>query len=483
MVEPLIIGGLAATGVLAAGLTGGGRAASLALALPLGVAVYAAALLVALVVGLAVAPQVVLAAVVVVLTVAGLLHRPALVGWAFTGAVLWGTTAVAAHAAVFARVTPDSFRYLEVAGILRDVRSLEAVTGPLALARQFTYPAVQALAAPGGYLRTFSLLALLSAVAIVIVVANQTMGEAAPPPVAQVVVLAAVLAPNRVAFHALYLNGHTLFAALLAVLGATSWIAWKRPAAARSWWGPATLATVALVPLRPEAVLVAGLAILPLAFAPAVPLAWRRAPLIALGATTLLWYAGGLLRLALVEGRDPEWSVLLAIVLGAASLLAAMIPALFDMGWSTVRRLVVSGLVVALLLVTVWRPDEVLASLQATAENLTGAGSWGWFWPVIVLLLAVAWRFRPEGWGILLWPLATFPALGLLVAILRGTPYRVGPGDSFSRMLMHAIPLLALALFARLERPMPGPASLEGAPGRDVHAPSRGRTATRWVGS
>jgi hypothetical protein len=237
------------------------------------------------------------------------------------------------------------------------------------------------------------------------------------------------------------------------VIAATAWIAWKQPAAVRSWWGPATLATVALVPLRPEAVLVAGTALLPLVFAPAVPLAWRRAPIFALGATTLLWYAGGLLRVGMIEGLDPDPSVLLAIVLGAAALVAALIPALFGFGWSTVRRLVVSVLVVALAVLTLVRPDEVVASLEATAENLMGAGSWGWFWPAMVGLLALAWRSRPKAWGILVWPLATFPALGLLLALLRGIPYRVGPGDSFSRMLMHIVPLLALALVARLERP------------------------------
>jgi hypothetical protein len=445
---------LAYVGALAARLCGVVRPiAMFALALPLGVAVYVAALLVPLVVGWPVAPQAVLAVAAVTLTAAVLRRAPVAIGWAFAGAGLYGAAAWLALRVTFVRVTPDSFRYLEAAGILRDFRSLEALTAHLALTRQFTYPAVQALGGPGGYLRTFSLLALLAALAVVLVAANQTLGASAPTPAVQAVVLAATLAPNRVAFHALYLNGHTLVAALLAVLGATAWIAWRQPDAVRAWWGPATLATIALVPLRPEAVLVTGVTLLPLVFAPAVPLAWRRAPLLALGVTTLLWYGGGPLRLELLEGRAPDASVLLAIALGAGTLVAALIPALFALRWVVVRRLVAGALVVVLGAFVVLRLDEVDASLRATAQNLTSTGSWGWFWPFVVVLLALAWRSRPAAWGILIWPLATFPALGLLLALVRGTPYRVGPGDSFSRMLMHLIPLVALTLLARLERP------------------------------
>jgi hypothetical protein len=453
MSELAVLLALAYVGVLAAGRCGVERpSALLALALPLGVAVHVPLLLVPLLVGLPVAPRAALAAAVVVLTAVTVRRRPAVLGWAFAAAGLYGAAAWLALQVTFARVTPDSFRYLEAAGILRDFRSLEPLTAHLALTRQFTYPAVQALAEPGGYLRTFSLLALLGAVAVVLVAANQTLGAAAPPPAVQAVVLVAALAPNRVAFHALYLNGHTLAAALLAVLGATAWIAWRRPDAVRAWWGPATLATVALVPLRPEAVLVTGITLLPFVFAPAVPLAWRRAPLLALGVTTLVWYLGGPLRLALLEGGSPDASVLLATALGAATLIVALVPGLIALRWVTVRRLVVGALVAALAAFAVLRTDEVEASLRATAENLTRAGHWGWFWPVVVVLLALAWRSRPAAWGILVWPLATFPALGLLLALLRGKPYRVGPGDSFSRMLMHLVPLLALALLARLER-------------------------------
>jgi hypothetical protein len=454
MVELVVIAALAYAGVLAAGFSGATRVAPrLALALPLGVAVYVPALLVPLVVGIPVAPQVALAVVVVGLSVAAIVRAPTLLGWALAGAALHGAVTVVMYRLTFARVTPDSFSYLEAAGILRDFRSLDALTAPLALTRQYTYPAVQALAAPGGYLRTFSLLALLAAVAVVVVAANQTLGAVAPSPALQALVLLATLAPNRVAFHALYLNGHTLFAALFAVIGAAGWIAWKRPDAARTWWGPATLATIALVPLRPEAVLVAGMAMLPLVFAPGVPVTWRRAPVVALGATTVLWYAGGPLRVGLVEGRDPDPSVLLAIALGVAALVAVTIRPLLALSWTTVRRLVAGGLGATLLLLTVRRPDEVLASLQATGQNLTGDGNWGWFWPAMVVLLVVAWRSRPEAWGVLIWPLATFPALGLLLALVRGIPYRVGPGDSFSRMLVHLVPLLALTLIARLEQP------------------------------
>ncbi len=475
MGELAVLAGLAYAGALTAGLGGATRFwPRLALALPLGVAVYVPALLVLLVAGLPVAPRAVLVVVASGLTIGTVVRGPRLLGGALAATAVYGVAVLVLDRLTFVRVTPDSFRYLESAGILRDFRSLEAVTGPLALTRQFTYPAVQALAAPGGYLGTLSLLGLLAAVGVVLVVANETLGAAAPHPAVQALVLAAVLAPNRVAFHALYLNGHTLFAALLAVIGAAGWIAWKRPAAVGAWWLPATLAAVALVPLRPEAVLVTGVALLPLVFAPAVPLAWRRAPVLALGAVTLLWYAGGPFRVGHLEGRDPDLSVLLAIALGTAALVAALVPPLLALAWTTVRWVVVGGLLATLALLTVLRPDEVMASLEATAQNLTGDGSWGWFWPAMAVLLALAWRSRPAAWGILLWPLATFPALGLLLALLRGIPYRVGPGDSFSRMLVHLVPLVALTLIARLEQPIAASAATDERPPEKVALTPRG---------
>ncbi len=446
---------LAYLGALVAGLSGVRRpAARVALALPLGVAVYVVTLLVLLVVGVPVPPVVALGLPIGALTVVVARRRPGQLGWGLGAAAVYGLMMVAVRLLAFPRVSPDSFRYVEAGAILRDSRSLDDLTGPLALTRQFTYPAIQALAAPGSYVRTFSALALVSAVAIVLVAARDALGDAMPPPAISLLVVAAVLTPNRAAYHALYINGHTLFAALLAIVTAAAWIAWKRPEAAGRWWLAASLATAALVPLRPEAVLVAGFALLPWVLAPAVPLAWRRAPMVALGATTILWYGGGPLRLELAAGRDPDTSVVLAVVLGAATLVATAIAPLWWLPWSLLRRVVVAGSLAGTLVLAVLRTDEVLASVRATVENLTGAGYWGWFWPATAVLLALAWHRRPDAWGILVWPIATFPVLGLAVAIARDAPYRVGAGDSFSRMLVHLLPVVALAFLARFEQPV-----------------------------
>jgi hypothetical protein len=469
MVELAATAALAYLGGVVAGLAGVRRpAARLALALPLGVATYVIALLVLLVVGVPVPPLVALAVPVGAVTVVGARRGLDHLGWGAGAAIVHGFLMVVVRLGAFPRVSADSFRYVEAGSILRDFRSLEALTGPLALTRQFTYPAVQALAAPGGYVRTFSALALVSAVAIVLVAARDGLGDATPPWTVALLVFVAVLTPNRVAYHALYLNGHTLFAALLLIVAAAAWIAWKQPSAAGRWWLPATLATAALVPLRPEAVLVAGFALLPWVVAPAVPLAWRRAPMIALGATTILWYGGGPLRLELAAGRDPNSSVVLAVVLGVAALAATVLTPLWQLSWTFVRRVVVAGLIAGTLGMALLRTDQVLASVRATAENLTGAGYWGWFWPVVVVLLAVGWHRRPEAWDILLWPIATFPLLGLVVAIAREKPYRVGPGDSFSRMLMHLLPVVALALLTRFEQPVdPEPSDAAAAAAED----------------
>jgi hypothetical protein len=46
----------------------------------------------------------------------------------------------------------------------------------------------------------------------------------------------------------------------------------------------------------------------------------------------------------------------------------------------------------------------------------------------------------------LIFTVATFVPLGLLLALLREGEYRVGPGDSLNRMLLHIVPIAVVAI-------------------------------------
>ena len=74
-------------------------------------------------------------------------------------------------------------------------------------------------------------------------------------------------------------------------------------------------------------------------------------------------------------------------------------------------------------------------------------GAWGASLLVLagVLVVAVLLR-RVEHEQVWLFPLLTFVPLSVLLAFLREGAYRVGPGDSLNRMLLHVLPLAVLAV-------------------------------------
>ena len=78
---------------------------------------------------------------------------------------------------------------------------------------------------------------------------------------------ALLLSTNRFVYHAFYLNGHLLFAALLVVIAGAGWLQVRT--ASLSWLQ--LVAVPALIVTRPEGFLVAGLALLPTLLSARIP--------------------------------------------------------------------------------------------------------------------------------------------------------------------------------------------------------------------
>jgi hypothetical protein len=74
------------------------------------------------------------------------------------------------------------------------------------------------------------------------------------------------------------------------------------------------------------------------------------------------------------------------------------------------------------------------------------SGLWSTFWIVMPLLTIGAVVVGFPGDRYILPGLLAFPMINVILAYLRGSPFHEGPGDSANRMVMHVVPLMALAI-------------------------------------
>jgi hypothetical protein len=217
------------------------------------------------------------------------------------------------------------------------------------------------------------------------------------------------------------------------------------------------LAIPALVVIRPEGLMAAELALLPTWLSirqgrPGTPRRHREATMLVLGVSVLAWH-GFQLWVFEQRGAPVAPSVLGAIAIGLGVL--AAIPLL---RWAALLRhpnrllwTVEIGLWLALLGLAVLRPAILKASAKATYLNLFhGYGIWGGAVVALALLgVGVLVLFRAPGLVHLRYPLTTFVPLAFVLAYLRDEgAYRVGYGDSLSRMIMQYVPLAVLYIVA-----------------------------------
>jgi len=243
-------------------------------------------------------------------------------------------------------------------------------------------------------------------------------------------------------------NDHMLVAVYVMLAMAGLWCLSQRAGGA---WVPVVAVSLGAISIgRPEGPLLAAVVAIPGMTSPGIPL--RERALIAGGyaGVTAVWYGLGV---AVHLDGGLGNSVVLGALVGVVSVAGATVAG----AWPRLRRLTDAVPVVmpalALLAVVpmaVHKPGLVRQSISATTENVLGRGLWEATWialPFLVVGAAIATRLG----GRSLWvaPVATFPPFVLGLAYLRDKPYRVGPGDSASRMMMHillaAVSFLVLA--------------------------------------
>lgn len=394
-------------------------------------------------------------------------------------ALLLGLVAVTVallHHANLAKWHTDSFMYLMSGQLIADGRYASDVSTYLLTARTLGVPLLHAPAHLGGGYFLTSIHALLAAATLAIVTWLFRRGlahPAAPAVLATFAVLGGLLllTNNRFVFSAFYLNGHLLVAVLVLVIAGSGWLLARGRFAADT--PPAALmalqvlAIPALVISRPEAAMLAVLALLPTWLAGKVSARHRMVTVATLGVANLVWQ-GFVAWIHLAREAPVPLTAVGSLALGI--LLVAAIPLLRRP--LPARLLLVSeaGLWLALLAFVAARgPANLVESLYATGVNLfLGEGRWGLSVAILTaFVLGCLVLSRVPHLSYLRFPVTAFVPLGFLLAYLRDIPYRVGFGDSLSRMFMHVVPLavlyvtaaMAAAVAARSPDAAPAPAA------------------------
>ncbi len=363
---------------------------------------------------------------------------------------------LAARAANLVNFTPDSFRYLTTAGLLNGGR-LDDASPFLLESRVLAVPAMHAPAGLSGelYLRSVTPLLALSGVLVLVwlvTVGLRTFDGPPSPTLIAVAAAALLVTTNRFVFHAFYINGHGPLATWLLILGGASWLAVRR---ADEVGGPQlTLlqATVlpAIVLARPDGGVLAGLVLLPLLTADGVPARLRWVGLGVLGLTMTAWQ-GFLVSFYRSAGGDVPFSVTALLLVGIGAVLGALSVRRLGTAWLPRRSLGLTELVLwgAAGVAIAFDPQVLLDSARATVQNTGWEGGWGVSLLMLAgLAVAVLMATDVPGRAVLRFPLTAFVPLAILLAYLRGNAYRVGPGDSLNRMLIHLVPMLILFLVA-----------------------------------
>lgn len=361
----------------------------------------------------------------------------------------------------------DSLRYLMAGSLLADGTYPSGMSTHDLIARLIGVPLLHAPAQLSGeqYLRAITPLLAVATVAIVVWLFWQGMRDRIDrTQLAVFAVLGGLLlvTGNRFVYNAFYLNGHLLLAVLLLVVAGAGWLLVTgpdRPAAA-ALRVLQLLALPAMAVTRPEGSLMAAVALLPMLLSTRVPVRHRAATLATLGVSTMIWQGFVLwVHRERAEAVPAEVAGMLALGVLLVALAAGLLrwQSRSDRLLGRPDRLLwiaEAGLWLALAGFALRDPAILVDSVDATIQNVVfGEGKWGSTLVTLGLLVVGAVAFlRAPGSASLRFPVTTFLPLAFLLAYLRDAAYRVGYGDSLSRMFMHVVPLAVLFVMVTYAR-------------------------------
>jgi hypothetical protein len=204
----------------------------------------------------------------------------------------------------------------------------------------------------------------------------------------------------------------------------------------------------ALIPARPESAIVVGVFLVALLSSSQIPLRWRWVLLAPTVGAVLVWDAFVLPRLLsdttldLVKSPLGEVVIMLGLIMLLAVAGSGRVPKVVHAApWIAIGILaaVLGGLVL-------WRPKIAVDTFVGMSTAMSTTGLWSTFWMVMPLLALGAVIVGFDKDRNILAGLVAFPMIIVILAYLRGSPFHESPGDSANRMVMHVVPLMALAI-------------------------------------
>lgn len=363
-------------------------------------------------------------------------------------ALATGAAGVLASMLNATRLTPDSLSYLAVADILTEPAALERLRSFTIEARNLSTGALHTLGSLDG--RPYSEIVTpvvtgFGTVAMLMLVGRSVTDH--PRALRRAVVgMTAVfcLLAGRPLYDAFFVNSHGPLMVWFFAMVASGYMSARE--GDTSWAVVAAIVAPAVLVARPEGPILVTIGLLPMVTHRSVPLKRRWLPIIPSLVVAVAWFGAAALAHPDLLGLSPSDPALPGVAMVAGVVIAAAL-ASRESAFRVASALpwVVAVALGSIALYGAYAdPGSMIATLQATATNLTTEGGWGLTWPVLLVLLAVAIACDPLPHArLLVAPIAGFAALYWASPVFREGSYRVGTGDSGNRMLAHVFLVVA----------------------------------------
>jgi len=345
----------------------------------------------------------------------------------------------------------DSLRYILSSKIFYDNR-ISILSEDLLTKRLFGVPVVHMPAQMSGenYLRSvFPLLGITTVTSFMFFVKLSLKKHLSSKKIWVLVIIGGLLlvSNNRFIWNWFYLNNHLICAALVMVMSACGWLIIHDKESYSKCFFPLIIIVIpALIFTRPESVIIASVAIIPMIFSEIFSQKQKMILLTCLGSSTTTFYGYTFFLLG-GDFRQPHTLYLLyGILVICIAFIFRYIYKLKILSFLVKRATGITEIFIwtVLILFFLLNPQVMIISLKATYENIVlGEGLWGLSLVTlsVIIIITVILIKLPENISILRLPVTSFLPIMFLLPYLRGGAYRVGAGDSLNRMLVQIIPL------------------------------------------